>query len=127
MVRYRPDPRGMHQAELYRWQASLGPFRRTHFAYSKYRFMDWAVKHPRICMGFCLSGIALALLSVEGYRVCSGTSPRVPTLFNPVERPFQYFEWVRDTTKSRGEWNNNFMCWSSNPDCGKDFKPRYFN
>lgn len=32
MVRYRSDPRGCSTPELYKWQSSLGPFRRISYA-----------------------------------------------------------------------------------------------
>lgn len=125
MVRYRTDPRGPHGAELYRWSATVGPFRTVHFLYNKYRFMDWATKHPRICIASALTGLSIAYGSYMMNQIYTGANKRNPNLINTAERGFQYHEWVFDKRRIRGEWNNNFKCWTDHPDCGKDFKIKY--
>ena len=84
--------------------------------------MDWATKHSRICIGFCTAGAGVVLSLIMAHRVFNGDSPKAPLLFNVVERGFHYHEWARDSKRIRGEWNNNFKCWSDQPDCGKDYK-----
>ncbi len=131
IMRIREDPRGYHQSEKFRWASSLGPFKRLYFAYAKYRWMDNALKHPRVAMAFTFTGIGLIWAVYEGWRVYTGQSWRSSSIHNPVERRFMYADHVKDSRKVRGVWNNNFCnfklaCWSDLPDCGKDFKQKYF-
>ncbi|CAG9312221.1 unnamed protein product [Blepharisma stoltei] len=125
MVKYRPDPRGMDTAELMKWQPTLGPFRRLNFAYTKYRMIDTSLKNTG--QFFFLVTIAMfpVLSFLSYYTIEKGTCKLNPAMLKHAERPFEYFEWSRDLKKIRGEWNNNFYCWSDNPDCGKDYKIKY--
>lgn len=67
------------------------------------------------------------VLLFESIRIYTGASKLNPYSINASERPFEYYEWSKDLKGIRGEWNNNFYCWSDNPDCGKDYKPKYIS
>jgi hypothetical protein len=125
MVRHRPDPRLPNPNELFRWQATLGPFRKTGFSYNYYKFYDFALKHPNVAM---VGTVLITTGSYFAYRAydCFNTSSYdAPMLNKTMERLYEHSQWSNDSRKIRGEWNNNFACWSDSPDCGKDFKKRY--
>ena len=124
MVKYRPDPRGMSPEELYRWQTTLGPFRKIGFNYNYYRFYDLALKYPYHTMFLVVFFTGIPYMVYRYVDSYNGPST-LPTANRVAERPFEYSNWARDTRKIRGEWNNNFGCWSDSPDCGKDFKKIY--
>ena len=127
MVRHRPDPRGQNITELYKWQSTLGPFRRMGFYYCYYKFYDWALKWPAIAALGVSIGIGIPIALYKGYSSYNAESADVPMMFKTIERLYEHSQWATDTRKTRGEWDNNFACWRDNPDCGKDYKQRYFS
>lgn len=125
MVHYRPDPRGVDPKERMRWNLSLGPYNRHYFEYAKFRYMDWAIKYPRNCIGFT---IAIAGASYFVYNVLCfhyGANTMTTRFMNHAERQFEYIFHSQDRRGTRGTWDNIYKCWSDSPDCRKDFKIKY--
>lgn len=85
--------------------------------------MDWLMKHPRISHSFLVTSIGVLGISYLFYleNIGEGDLARTKT----PEKPFEYSFWANSYPNLRGEWDNNFSCWTSSPDCGKDFKQRY--
>lgn len=126
MVKYRPNPLGKNEPELFRWQASMGPFRKINFSYAYYKFYDYALKSPWPAM---LGVTMMTMLPFLAYKYIStyNSSSSDPMAHIVEEKLFEYTQWANDHRRIRGEWNNNFGCWSDNPDCGKDYEKVYFN
>ena len=126
MVKYRPDPRGVNSAELLRWQATIGPFKSTGFYYTYYKLYDYALKNPSFAALGLVFGTLIPYLCYTAYSTYNSPSD-LPLLHKQSEYLFEHSQWASDSRKIRGEWNNNFACWRDSPDCGKDYKKRYFS
>jgi hypothetical protein len=106
MVHYRPDPRGINPKQFVRWTSTLGPFNSQFFQYNKYRYMDWAVKHPRLCIGYTLLAGGALWFNWNFASLYYGTNPRNARLLNHAERPFEYAFYAKSRLGTRGTWDN---------------------
>ena len=126
MVRYRPNPLGMEGPELFRWQSTLGPFRKIGFWFAYHRYFDYFLKTPFPALLIAAIGIGGSTLIYKFSTTYDAPSEN-PLMNQVTERLFEHSQWASDSRKTRGEWNSNFNCWSDSPDCGKDYKKRYFS
>jgi hypothetical protein len=84
-------------------------------------------KNPRIWTGMMCLGMLAVVLPYQGFINYYGLTNNSMTRFNGKQRHFEYAEWATDWNSRRGEWNNNFKCWSDDPDCGKDYRQVFKN
>jgi hypothetical protein len=126
MVKYRPNPHGMNIQDTVKWQGNLGSGKMIGYEYAKYRYYDFTLRN--IWGSVIVTTIALGFifLPYKLYTSYDKTSD-FPLLHKTSPKIFEYSDWARDSRKARGTWNNNFSCWSDMPDCGKDYKKRYFS
>ena len=127
MVRSRPDPRGMNFNELYKSQATAGPFKGSGFRYHFYSYINQALKAPYVAMPAFFAILSISALAIYSWKDYNKLGGKYPLSYVTQERLFEYPANSADKRHIRGEWNNNFYCWTDSPDCGKDFKQRYFS
>lgn len=127
MVRLRPDPRGLDCHELFRSQSTPGPFQGIGAKYYYYRWMDQALKSPFVAMPMSIAALCGIWAGYYIWRDYNRLGAGNPLVYVTSERLFEYPAHAADRRHIRGEWNNNFYCWTDSPDCGKDFKQRYFS
>jgi hypothetical protein len=127
MVRLRPDPRGVDFHELFKSQTTGMPFSKVSIKYYYYRWMDHALKAPFVAMPATFATFFAGWFFYSYFRDYMRLGAKTNKNYMVNERLFEYPANAADRRHIRGEWNNNFYCWTDSPDCGKDFKQRYFS